>query len=269
MAPSDRGHRSRHAPRWRVAPCSRAVSPRLALGAAARSPAATPASASSGGGARSPRPTTRSAGRSATSTTSDRVRADARSRGSTLRIYNYADYLSPRVLKDFEKKYGVDIRLSTFNDADEALTKIAPGTSGSTSTSRATTRSGRLVQAELLRPLNQDYLTNTRQPVGRLPRPVVRPRLRSTPGPTRSTAPASAGATDRVPEDVGDARQPLRRLLGHRSTRATWRSSTTGTPRWAWCCCATGLDMNSTDAERHRAGPRAAAGAAATRWTRR
>src|SRR3954466_634676 len=45
--------------------------------------------------------------------------------GSTLRIYNYADYLSPRVLKDFEAKYGVDIRLSTFNDADEALTKVA------------------------------------------------------------------------------------------------------------------------------------------------
>ena len=29
------------------------------------------------------------------------------------------------MLKDFEQKYGVDIRLSTFNDADEALTKIA------------------------------------------------------------------------------------------------------------------------------------------------
>ena len=29
------------------------------------------------------------------------------------------------MLKNFEKKYGVDIRLSTFNDADEALTKIA------------------------------------------------------------------------------------------------------------------------------------------------
>ena len=46
-------------------------------------------------------------------------------RGSTLRIYNYADYLSPRLIKDFEDEYGVNIRLSTFNDADEALTKIA------------------------------------------------------------------------------------------------------------------------------------------------
>ena len=47
--------------------------------------------------------------------------------GSILRIYNYADYLSPRMMKDFEAQWGVDIRLSTFNDADEALTKIAAG----------------------------------------------------------------------------------------------------------------------------------------------
>ena len=73
-------------------------------------------------------------------------------RGSTLRIYNYADYLSPGVLKDFEeKRYDVDIRLSTFNDADEALTKVArrnwfdlyfPSYDSL----------GRLVQADLLRP---------------------------------------------------------------------------------------------------------------------
>src|SRR5690242_20658415 len=42
--------------------------------------------------------------------------------GSTLRIYNYADYLSPRMMKDFTAQWGVDIHLSTFNDADEALT---------------------------------------------------------------------------------------------------------------------------------------------------
>src|SRR5262245_744236 len=47
--------------------------------------------------------------------------------GSVLRIYNYSDYLSPRMMKDFEAEWGVDIHLSTFNDADEALTKIASG----------------------------------------------------------------------------------------------------------------------------------------------
>ena len=81
-------------------------------------------------------------------------------RGSTLRIYNYADYLSPRMLKDFEEKYGVDIRLSTFNDADEALTKIASKKLGFDVYFPSYDSLGRLIQADLLRPLNQDYITN-------------------------------------------------------------------------------------------------------------
>ena len=81
-------------------------------------------------------------------------------RGSTLRIYNYADYLSPRMIKDFEKKYGVDVRLSTFNDADEALTKIASGDLGFDLYFPSYDSLGRLIQADLLRPLNHDYLPN-------------------------------------------------------------------------------------------------------------
>lgn len=81
-------------------------------------------------------------------------------RGSTLRIYNYADYLSPRVLKDFERRYGVDIRLSTFNDADEALTKIASGNLRFDLYFPSYDSLGRLIRADLLRPLNHDYLPN-------------------------------------------------------------------------------------------------------------
>ena len=47
--------------------------------------------------------------------------------GSTLKIYNYADYLSPKVIKDFEKDTGVSVELSTLNDSEEALSKIASG----------------------------------------------------------------------------------------------------------------------------------------------
>ena len=81
-------------------------------------------------------------------------------RGSTLRIYNYADYLSPRVLKNFEEKYGVEIRLSTFNDADEALTKIASKDLKFDLYFPSYDSLGRLVQADLLRPLNHEYLPN-------------------------------------------------------------------------------------------------------------
>jgi spermidine/putrescine transport system substrate-binding protein len=82
-------------------------------------------------------------------------------RGSTLRIYNYADYLSPRVLKDFEEKHGVTIRLSTFNDADEALTKVASKQLDFDLYFPSYDSLGRLIQADLLRPLNPDYLPNT------------------------------------------------------------------------------------------------------------
>ena len=80
--------------------------------------------------------------------------------GTTLRIYNYADYLSPRVLKDFEEKYGVNIRLSTFNDADEALTKVASKQLGFDLYFPSYDSLGKLIGADLLRPLTHDYLTN-------------------------------------------------------------------------------------------------------------
>ncbi len=74
--------------------------------------------------------------------------------GSTLRIYNYADYLSPRMMKQFEEDHGVTIRLTTFNDADEALTKIASGELGFDLYFPSYDSLGRLVSADLLRPLN-------------------------------------------------------------------------------------------------------------------
>ena len=43
---------------------------------------------------------------------------------ATLKIYNYADYLSPQAIKGFEDKYGCKIEVSTFNDGDEAITKL-------------------------------------------------------------------------------------------------------------------------------------------------
>jgi spermidine/putrescine transport system substrate-binding protein len=80
--------------------------------------------------------------------------------GSILRVYNYADYLSPRMIKDFETQWGVDIRLSTFNDEDEALTKIAAESLGFDLYFPSYDSVGKLIQADLLRPLNPDYLPN-------------------------------------------------------------------------------------------------------------
>ena len=42
-------------------------------------------------------------------------------------LYNYADYVAPGVVKSFEKEYGVEVKISTFNDTDEAVQKIRTG----------------------------------------------------------------------------------------------------------------------------------------------
>ncbi|MFN8196002.1 MAG: spermidine/putrescine ABC transporter substrate-binding protein [Nocardioidaceae bacterium] len=81
-------------------------------------------------------------------------------RGSTLKIYNYADYLSPKVIKDFEKQTGVSVELSTFNDTEEALSKIASGSLKYDLYYPSYDQIGKLVTAGLARPLNQDYLPN-------------------------------------------------------------------------------------------------------------
>ena len=80
--------------------------------------------------------------------------------GSTLRIYNYADYMAPAVMKAYEEEFDVEIRLSTFNDADEALTKVASGDLNFDVYFPSYDSLGRLVQADLLRPLNHDYIPN-------------------------------------------------------------------------------------------------------------
>lgn len=80
--------------------------------------------------------------------------------GSVLRLYNYADYLSPRVLKDFTKEYGVEISLATFNDTDEALTKIAAGGLHYDVYFPSYDQIGRMVAARLVLPLNHDYIPN-------------------------------------------------------------------------------------------------------------
>lgn len=80
--------------------------------------------------------------------------------GSTLRVYCYADYIGPAVIKAFEEKYDVSVVLSTFNDTDEALTKIATGSVSYDVYYPGYDQIGKLVTADLLRPLTQSYISN-------------------------------------------------------------------------------------------------------------
>jgi len=78
-----------------------------------------------------------------------------------LRVYNYADYIWPGLVKRFEKKYGTKVQIATYNSADEAIAKLAAGAvtfdviiglSGSNIVN--------LIAQQLLLPLNHSYLPN-------------------------------------------------------------------------------------------------------------
>jgi len=78
-----------------------------------------------------------------------------------LRVYNYADYIDPALLKRFEKQYSTSVQVATYNSADEAIAKLASGAvafdviiglSGSNIVD--------LIAQRLLQPLNHSYLSN-------------------------------------------------------------------------------------------------------------
>jgi len=81
-------------------------------------------------------------------------------KGGTLQLYSYADYMAPEAVKSFEDKYGVKVQISTFNDTDEALTKIRGGNVDYDIFFPSYDQIGRLVTGGLVRPLNHSYVPN-------------------------------------------------------------------------------------------------------------
>jgi spermidine/putrescine transport system substrate-binding protein len=81
--------------------------------------------------------------------------------GATLQLYNYADYIAPDAIKTFEKKYkqyDVKVKVSTFNDTNEALSKIRGGSVPFDIYFPSYDSIGKLATTGLIRPLNHSYL---------------------------------------------------------------------------------------------------------------
>ena len=50
--------------------------------------------------------------------------------GATLQLYNWKDYLWPKLYQEFEEKYadyGVSIEVTTFNDIAQGIQKVSSG----------------------------------------------------------------------------------------------------------------------------------------------
>jgi spermidine/putrescine transport system substrate-binding protein len=75
-----------------------------------------------------------------------------------LRIYNWADYLWVRVLKDFTTEFGVEVELTTFFNEEEALRKL--GESSVDVYFPTSENISKIVAGKLVQPLNHDYIPN-------------------------------------------------------------------------------------------------------------
>ncbi|HYM63057.1 MAG TPA: spermidine/putrescine ABC transporter substrate-binding protein [Gaiellaceae bacterium] len=81
--------------------------------------------------------------------------------GGTLRLFNYADYLYPGLIKQFEQRYDCKIGVATYNSADEAVAKLSAGTvSFDVILGLSGSNILNLMARQLLQPLNHAYLPN-------------------------------------------------------------------------------------------------------------
>jgi spermidine/putrescine transport system substrate-binding protein len=79
---------------------------------------------------------------------------------ATLKIYNWEDYLWPRLANRFGKEHGCKVEISTFGGVDEALAKIRTGQVDFDLYFPDPSLIGKLVTAKLVRPLNLSYIPN-------------------------------------------------------------------------------------------------------------
>jgi spermidine/putrescine transport system substrate-binding protein len=82
-----------------------------------------------------------------------------------LKIFNWADYIYLRVIKDFAAEYGVDFEITTFHNVTEAVTKMRGEQLDFDLFFPTIDFLPRLVIAKMLQPLNHDYLPNLRKNV--------------------------------------------------------------------------------------------------------
>jgi spermidine/putrescine transport system substrate-binding protein len=80
--------------------------------------------------------------------------------GATLQIYNWIDYIWPKALNDFKDQFKCDIKITTFNNEEEAVTKMTSGQVAFDVFFPTTDYVGKLVTKKILRPLNYDYIPN-------------------------------------------------------------------------------------------------------------
>jgi spermidine/putrescine transport system substrate-binding protein len=132
-------------------------------------------------------------------------------KGATLQLYSYADYIAPDAIKSFEDKYAVKVQVSTFNDTDEAITKIRGGNVDYDIYFPSYDQISRLVNVGLVRPLNHSYVGNIKNVWPFFSNPWYDQEWRFTVPYTVYTT-GIGWRADQVPADIGALKNPYEAL---------------------------------------------------------
>ncbi len=90
----------------------------------------------------------------------DAIKSGLKPEAGPLVVFDWGDYISPKVLKSFQKKYNVQVQLTTFTDTPESISKISSGAVKADVWVPVVERLPQLVAAKLIQPLNHSYIPN-------------------------------------------------------------------------------------------------------------
>jgi spermidine/putrescine transport system substrate-binding protein len=85
--------------------------------------------------------------------------------GGTFTVYNYPAYLYKKLLKEFGKKYGVEVQYTPFDNISSGIQRLASGAVKPDVMEMTPDNLSRAVAGELIKPLNLDYIPNLQKNV--------------------------------------------------------------------------------------------------------
>ncbi len=128
--------------------------------------------------------------------------------GGTFTVFNYPDYLYKKHLRDFGKKYGVDVQYTAFQNISSGIQRLASGAVEPDVMEMTPDNLTRAVAGKLVKPLNLDYIPNLKKNVWpQLVSPFYDVGSRYT-VPYTCYATGIAWRTDKIKEDIAGMNQP-------------------------------------------------------------
>lgn len=88
------------------------------------------------------------------------IASDLEPEAGPLVLYNWEQYIWPRVVRDFAEEFGVEVKIETFYNLEEAIAKIQTGEVTFDVFFPTMDYLAKMAAAKIVQPLNHDYLPN-------------------------------------------------------------------------------------------------------------